>query len=89
MEGEKDAEFLRSADLAALCIVSKVTVTTDAVEGERAEDCQVPCTIAVKLSDAPKCVRCWNHDAGVGRDADHPELCPRCAGVVKAEGSQG
>ncbi len=89
VEGEKDAEFLRSADLAALCIVSKVTVTTDAVEGERAEDCQVPCTIAVKLSDAPKCVRCWNHDAGVGRDADHPELCPRCAGVVKAEGSQG
>ena len=82
VEGEKDAEFLRGVDLAALCIVSKVTVTTQGVEGEKAEDCLVPCTIAVKLSEAPKCVRCWNHDEGVGQDAQHPELCPRCAGVV-------
>ena len=83
VEGEKDAEFLRGVDLAALCIVSKVTVTTEAVEGEKAEDCLVPCTIAVKLSEAPKCVRCWNHDEHVGEDGEHPELCPRCAGVVK------
>ena len=83
VEGEKDAEFLRGVDLAALCIVSKVTVTTQGVEGEKAEDCLVPCTIAVKLSEAPKCVRCWNHDEHVGEDGEHPELCPRCAGVVK------
>ena len=82
VEGEKDAEFLRGVDLAALCIVSKVTVTTQGVEGEKAEDCLVPCTIAVKLSEAPKCVRCWNHDEHVGEDGEHPELCPRCAGVV-------
>ena len=83
VEGEKDAEFLRGVDLAALCIVSKVTVTTQSVEGEKAEDCLVPCAIAVKLSEAPKCVRCWNHDEHVGEDGAHPELCPRCAGVVK------
>mgnify|MGYP000099121678 CR=1 FL=1 len=50
---EKDAEFLRSANLAALCIVSKVTVTTDSIEGEQVEDCLIPCTIAVKVSEAP------------------------------------
>ena len=81
---QKDADFLNSVDLAALCIVSKAAATTEAVEGERAEDCLIPCTIAVAFSQAPKCVRCWNHDAGGGADHDHPELCPRCAAVVKA-----
>ena len=41
--------------------------------------------IAVKLSETPKCVRCWNHNEHVGEDHDHPELCPRCAQVVRTE----
>jgi len=79
------AELLSGVDLATLCIVSKVAVTTEAVEGEHSEECLVPCTIAVKLSEAPKCVRCWNHDARVGENPDHPELCPRCAQVVSGQ----
>ncbi len=82
---QKDADFLSGVDLATLCIVSRVTVTTGAVEGEKMADCLIPCTIVVKLSEAPKCVRCWNHNEHVGEDHDHPELCPRCAGVVRAE----
>ena len=82
---QKDADFLSGVDLATLCIVSRVTVTTGAVEGEKMADCLIPCTIAVRLSEAPKCVRCWNHNEHVGEDHDHPELCPRCAGVVRAE----
>ena len=82
---QKDADFLSGVDLATLCIVSRVTVTTEAAEGEKMADCLIPCTIAVKLSEAPKCVRCWNHNEHVGEDHDHPELCPRCAGVVRAE----
>ena len=79
---EKDADFLRSADLAALCIVSKVDVTTQPIEGERAEDCLIPCTIAVQLSQAPKCPRCWNHDGHIGTPGHHAELCDRCAAVL-------
>ena len=79
---EKDADFLRSADLAALCIVSKVDVTTQPIEGERAEDCLIPCTIAVQLSQAPKCPRCWNHDEHIGTPGHHAELCDRCAAVL-------
>ena len=71
-----------SAGLATLCIVSAVTVTTEAVEGERNEDCLIPCTIAVKLSEAPKCPRCWNHSAHIGTEGHHAELCDRCAAVV-------
>ena len=77
-----DAAFLEGVDLATLCIVSKVTVTTGPVEGEKMEDCLVPCTIAVKLSEAPKCPRCWNHNEHIGTEGHHPELCPRCAAVV-------
>ena len=78
----EDADFLKDVDLASLCIVSKVTVTTDSVEGEKNEECLIPCTIAVKLSEAPKCPRCWNHNEHIGTEGHHPELCPRCAAVV-------
>ena len=78
----EDAALLQNEDLASLCIVSKVTVTTDALEGEKNEDCLIPCTIAVKLSEAPKCPRCWNHNEHIGTAGHHAELCPRCAAVV-------
>ncbi|VYU54778.1 Isoleucine--tRNA ligase [Flavonifractor plautii] len=79
---ESDAAFLAGVDLASLCIVSKVTVTTGAVEGEKSEDCLIPCTIAVALDESPKCPRCWNHSEHIGADGHHAELCDRCAAVV-------
>ena len=77
-----DAAFLKDVDLASLCIVSKVTVTTETVEGEKNEESLLPCTIAVKLSEAPKCPRCWNHCDTIGAAGHHAELCDRCAAVV-------
>ena len=79
---ESDAAFLAGVDLASLCIVSKVTVTTGAVEGEKSEDCLIPCTIAVALDESPKCPRCWNHSEHIGIDGHHNPLCDRCAAVV-------
>ena len=67
------------ADLATLFIVSKVTVVKR--EGEPA-DLDADATVSVKLSDAPKCPRCWNHDASIGTDGHHAELCARCAAVL-------
>ncbi len=67
------------ADLATLFIVSKVTVVKR--EGEPA-DPDADATVSVKLSDAPKCPRCWNHDASIGTDGHHAELCARCAAVL-------
>jgi isoleucyl-tRNA synthetase len=78
--GAQDRALLESVDLAALCIVSKVTVTeADQLLG--AQDALVPCTITVKLSQAPKCPRCWNHNDHV----DESGLCPRCAAVVNGQ----
>ncbi len=65
------------ADLATLFIVSKVMV-------ERREDTPAEggMKVAVALSGAPKCPRCWNHDERIGTDGHHVELCDRCARVL-------
>ncbi len=58
-------------ELATLFIVSKVTVEQGGAVAA-----------AVKLSDAPKCPRCWNHDTLIGTPGHHAELCDRCAKVL-------
>ena len=42
--------------------------------------------IAVRPTEAAKCVRCWHRRADVGSVAAHPELCARCAGNVDGPG---
>jgi len=39
--------------------------------------------ILAEKSGGKKCVRCWNYRDNLGTDSKHPELCPRCTGVVK------
>ena len=40
-------------------------------------------TVAVRPANGAKCLRCWKVLPTVGSDAQHPELCPRCAAVAK------
>ena len=61
-----------SAMLADLLIVSQVRVEV----GEAL-------SVAVRPAAGAKCLRCWKVLPTVGSDAEHPELCPRCAAVVK------
>jgi isoleucyl-tRNA synthetase len=72
--------------LPPLFIVSKVTVE-ERQPGDQtvALPYGVPAVIAVTITKAPgaKCVRCWRYDPAVGKAADHPELCARCAPVVR------
>ena len=77
-------ETVKDADLAQMFIVSKVVpvqaaAPADAVAGENVEGLAV----TVEMDEDPKCVRCWLHHPDIGKDAEHPELCPRCAAVVK------
>jgi isoleucyl-tRNA synthetase len=44
--------------------------------------------IAVRPSQAAKCVRCWHHRPEVGRDPRHPELCERCVQNVSGAGEE-
>ena len=39
--------------------------------------------IKVSFARGVKCVRCWNYSESVGEDKGHPQLCRRCAEVIK------
>ena len=76
-------ETVKDADLAQLCIVSELEVSDAPVEGWAGTE--LPgITVKVEASELAKCLRCWTHDAGVGSDPEHPELCPRCAAAIRA-----
>jgi len=76
-----DLDSITGQDLKTLFIVSGVDI-----QNSGSGDCacsEFPgLTVSVRQSGNPKCVRCWNHDVNVGENAEHPDLCPRCADVV-------
>jgi isoleucyl-tRNA synthetase len=78
-------EALGEDDLAAGSGVSGVTYGGLAEqappEAYAAED-GTHMRIAGQASKAPKCVRCWRHQASVGASRDHPGLCGRCVEYV-------
>ena len=78
-EGRKSFDAMGQHDLAAICIVSKVTVAEGEGQGLAGENFP-GVTVAVGPSQAPKCSRCWAHSDAVDPET---ELCPRCAAVLK------
>lgn len=68
-------------ELATLLIVSQAVIVEDNTEGEATglEDLKV----VVKAAEGAKCERCWIYSDEVGKDAEHPTLCARCASVVR------
>jgi isoleucyl-tRNA synthetase len=54
---------------------------------ETATATEVPSlSVRVSPSDHAKCSRCWHHREDVGANAEHPELCGRCAENVAGSG---
>jgi isoleucyl-tRNA synthetase len=39
--------------------------------------------VTVSRADGEKCPRCWTWKPDIGSDTDHPDVCPRCAGVLR------
>ena len=64
-------------------IVSEVEVVENIDEtftkGEEATDLY----IKVLHAEGEKCERCWKYSKELGKDPEHPTLCPRCASVLK------
>ncbi|PPV06266.1 isoleucine--tRNA ligase [Xanthomonas bromi] len=44
--------------------------------------------VSAQPTTKAKCVRCWHHQASVGSDARHPELCSRCVSNIEGPGEQ-
>ncbi|MEW5761672.1 MAG: isoleucine--tRNA ligase [Bacillota bacterium] len=40
--------------------------------------------LALGRAAGEKCPRCWVYSARIGTDREYPEVCPRCAGVLRA-----
>jgi isoleucyl-tRNA synthetase len=72
-EVEKLLRALGEEAMADVCLVSSLAVEKGAGEVE----------VSAARSDDPKCPRCWRLGHGVGADPARPELCERCAEVVK------
>lgn len=73
-----------AGELATIFIVSKVKLlpfSEAPAAAQQAEDMEL--AVSVKPAAGSKCERCWMYHEDIGRDAEHPTLCPRCAGVVK------
>jgi len=82
-----DAEllaFLRDyeADLAAIFIVSKVTLA-DGITGDSYSAESLP-GLQLQVSAAPgdKCERCWCYSEELGQNESHPAICPKCTAAV-------
>ena len=82
--GEGLYDFVRSveSELAAVLIVSQVEVLkggSGAFPGEELPELSV----TVAHADGEKCARCWCYSETVGSDPEHPDICGRCAAVLK------
>ncbi|WP_418811101.1 isoleucine--tRNA ligase [Phascolarctobacterium faecium] len=76
--------ILRSVegDLATLLIVSQAKLVeglAGGVEATGREDLKV----TVQAAEGEKCERCWIYSDTVGKDAEHPTVCARCAAALK------
>jgi isoleucyl-tRNA synthetase len=74
---DADAATLKEFGLdsfAALCIVSEVKLEEGAAQT----------TVTTAKSSHSKCQRCWNYWPSVGADSRYPDLCERCASVVRS-----
>jgi isoleucyl-tRNA synthetase len=91
-----DGEGLRSIlsskmdDLRYYFLTSRVTLhagqaPADALKAEKVEGLWVK----VAPTSGAKCARCWNYYPFLGEDATYPDLCGRCAPVVRALGTSG
>ena len=75
------------ADLRAVCMVSQLELhSLDAAAQHAVRDEEVP-GLAFTAEKAPggKCRRCWLYSRELGADQAHPQLCPRCAGILRTE----
>ena len=80
------ADFLGNfrVPLAEVFIVSQVAIVTDGDHPLAVPAKEFPkLRIAVELAPGGKCARCWQRQESVGNDTDYPDLCARCARVVR------
>ncbi|MDL2300696.1 isoleucine--tRNA ligase, partial [Clostridiaceae bacterium OttesenSCG-928-D20] len=81
-KAKSDIDSIDLTEIEKIFIVSEVELLFESGEGHEAES--IPgVSIKVAPSEAEKCPRCWTRSHSIGSDKSHPELCERCAAVLK------
>ena len=81
---DADIEVLGGIDLMEIAITSGVTLSHDAVPADAFTiDDVAGVGVGVRRAEGQKCARCWKVLDEVGTDADHPDVCGRCANAVR------
>ncbi len=66
-------------EISDLFIVSQVKFVKNTLEDSEIKGI----SIGVEKASGEKCERCWKYDEEVGKHPVHPDVCPRCAGVLE------
>ncbi|MFM9862461.1 MAG: zinc finger domain-containing protein, partial [Micropepsaceae bacterium] len=79
----KDADLLKTLDLAEIAITSDAAVTTAAAPaGAFKLDDMAGAAVVFAKAPGSKCARCWRILPEVGKSAADPHLCLRCESAV-------
>ena len=76
--------FVKSVEegLPAVLIVSQVEIA-EGGEGTFKGEELPGLSVTVSHAEGEKCSRCWGYGHTVGSDPEHPDICARCAAVLK------
>jgi isoleucyl-tRNA synthetase len=75
--------FSERTDLAELMIVSSLAINREETPPEASQGETTGVGIVVQPAAGIKCERCWVFSPQVGDDSEYPDLCPRCAEVLR------
>jgi isoleucyl-tRNA synthetase len=62
---------------------AKVEPLSSAPEDAISDDEIKGLKVVVERAPGKKCERCWMYSEEVGKDTEYPDVCPRCARVLK------
>lgn len=91
VEHPEAARVLREnwKELPRIFIVSQLESLEQTGEGVEEGSANIPFlqetvkfSIAVEKADGLKCERCWNYSPSVGKESNHPTLCPKCVSAL-------
>jgi isoleucyl-tRNA synthetase len=77
------ARFQTLEDPAGFFIVSQVEAELASENGDAEKDDLEKVQVNIVRAEGAKCARCWMWTKDVGANADYPDICGRCASVMR------
>lgn len=69
-------------DLLELAFIVSQLEYVDESDETFSKDDEIELSVKVLHAEGEKCERCWKYSKEIGKNPEHPTLCPRCASVL-------